>query len=169
MVFTYLISILLVVWFVCLFHVPKYTHRFLPRSYKISYKLCNNLSLTIITKIQIEMLTVYLGGILPYANLMDCCSHRRFANRTGFFIPLTAPTAPNCKLLPSITLASHSTVPSQVRFDPNPAFVIGESSRTITVSTTASNTLLPDLKLSAPYYVENMRKVNIQDPYVTKN
>jgi len=92
------------------------------------------------------IVNIYLGGILPYANLMDCCSHKRFAKKTGFFIPPTAPTAPNCKLLPSITLASHSTVPFKVRFDPNPAFVMGESSNTITVSTTASNTLPPDAK-----------------------
>lgn len=81
---------------------------------------------------------------------MDCCSHKRFANKTGFFIPLTAPTAPYCKLLPSITLASHSTVPFNVRFDPNPAFVIGESSSTTTASTTASNALPLDFKLWAP-------------------
>lgn len=96
------------------------------------------------------MLNVYLGGILPYANLMDCCSHKRFANKTGFFMPLTAPTAPNCRLLPSITLASHSTVPFKVRFDPNAAFVMGESSSIITVSTTASNALPPNLKLVVP-------------------
>lgn len=93
---------------------------------------------------------VHLGGILPYANLTDCCSHKRFASKTGFFIPLTAPTAPNCKLVPSITLASHSTVPFKVRLDPKPAFVMGESSNTIVASTTASNALLPDLKLRLP-------------------
>lgn len=93
------------------------------------------------------ILNVYLGGIRPYANLIDCCSHKRFANKTGFFIPLTAPIAPYCKLLPSITLASHSTVPFKVRFEPNPAFVIGESSSTITVSTAASNALPLHVKL----------------------
>lgn len=94
---------------------------------------------------------IYLGGILPYAILIDWYSQRRFANETGFFIPLTAPTAPNCNVVLSITLASHSTAPSNVRFDPNPALVKGEFSNTITVSTTASNELPPAFKFCMPF------------------
>lgn len=40
-------------------------------------------------------------------------------------IPGTAPTAPNAPELPSMILASHSTSPSSVKFDPLPAFVHG--------------------------------------------
>lgn len=48
----------------------------------------------------------------------------------GFFIFLTAPQAANNKFSPFITEASPSTVPSKVKFDPNPAFVRGSSSKT---------------------------------------
>jgi len=50
----------------------------------------------------------------------------------------TAPTAPHSKVVPSIRLASHSTVPFHVRFDPQPAFVNGESSKTTVAAMTAS-------------------------------
>ena len=42
-------------------------------------------------------------------------------------LPEIAPTAPNVRELPSIRLASHSTVPVRVRFEPTPALVRGES------------------------------------------
>ncbi len=56
-----------------------------------------------------------------------------------FFIPCTAPTAPNCKVCPSIIEASHSTVPLTVKLEPIPAFVQGESSNDLIAVFTASN------------------------------
>lgn len=43
------------------------------------------------------------------------------------YIPDIAPTAPKVRLCPSMTLASHSTVPSMLRLEPTPAFVQPES------------------------------------------
>lgn len=45
--------------------------------------------------------------------------------------PGTAPTDPNVPEMPSIKLASHSTQPPSVRFEPRPEFVIGSSYRKI--------------------------------------
>lgn len=44
-----------------------------------------------------------------------------------FGVPGTAPTAPNAPESPSMILASHSTWPSSVKFEPCPAFVLGSS------------------------------------------
>lgn len=52
------------------------------------------------------------------------------ANYTSIFhlsVPGTAPTAPYAPEQPSMMLASHSTWPCSVRFEPRPAFVIGSS------------------------------------------
>lgn len=56
----------------------------------------------------------------------------------GFLTLGTAPTAPKAPVVPSMTAASHSTVPRIVKFDPIPALVIGSSSRILTASTAAS-------------------------------
>jgi len=42
-------------------------------------------------------------------------------------LPGNAPTAPKAPDDPSMMLASHSTCPSSVKFDPLPAFVISSS------------------------------------------
>lgn len=42
-------------------------------------------------------------------------------------VPWIAPTAPKEPVLPSMMLASHSTWPLSVKFEPRPAFVMGSS------------------------------------------
>ena len=54
-----------------------------------------------------------------------------------YFIPGTAPTAPNAPESPSIILASHSTWPSSVKLEPWPAFVLGSSFNKTTKATSS--------------------------------
>jgi hypothetical protein len=79
------------------------------------------------------------GGTRPRAPSFLCPRHISLATLQGFFSPPAAPTAPQSLEAPSITEASHSTVPSQVRFDPYPAFVNELSSKMATASVAASN------------------------------
>lgn len=61
----------------------------------------------------------YMGGILPSDN-NPCSASTTIRNAVliGFLMPLTAPTAPKVPSLPDIKLASHSTVPDSVKFEP---------------------------------------------------
>lgn len=67
------------------------------------------------------------------------CMISTFCNKStrslALRIPGTAPTAPNAPESPSIILASHSTWPSSVKFEPRPAFVFGSSCKNITSPT----------------------------------
>lgn len=98
------------------------------------------------------------GGIRPSASTLQLCFLQICsASFTGFFTPRTAPTAPKCRVLPSMTLASHSTCPSHVRFEPYPAFVRGESSNTAVTSVTTSRAVAPEAKSEYPYVTGNIQ------------
>lgn len=91
------------------------------------------------------VLTMIHGGTLPRVPKVCCRRQISLATRQGFFSPAAAPTAPQSREVPSITDASHSTVPSQVRLEPNPAFVIALSSSNATASVAASKADLPSI------------------------
>jgi hypothetical protein len=91
------------------------------------------------------------GGTRPRVPSILCPRHISLATLQGFFSPPAAPTAPQSLEAPSITEASHSTVPSQVRFDPYPAFVNELSSKMATASVAASNADFPSEIIWAPY------------------
>jgi hypothetical protein len=98
------------------------------------------------------------GGIRPSASTLQLCFLQICsASFTGFFTPRTAPTAPKCRVLPSMTLASHSTCPSHVKLEPNPAFVRGESSNTAVASVTTSRAVAPEAKSEYPYVTGNIQ------------
>ena len=68
----------------------------------------------------------------------------------GFLIVVTPATAPAIRLLPSITEASSSFLPSCVKTAPFPALKSGESSNILIVATTASILLPPLSRIAKP-------------------
>eukprot|EP00187_Rhodella_violacea_P003602 CAMPEP_0174912424 /NCGR_PEP_ID=MMETSP0167-20121228/79776_1 /TAXON_ID=38298 /ORGANISM="Rhodella maculata, Strain CCMP736" /LENGTH=110 /DNA_ID=CAMNT_0016157073 /DNA_START=1242 /DNA_END=1574 /DNA_ORIENTATION=- len=92
------------------------------------------------------------GGMRPCSVMCLYSSATALATSTGFFTPVSAPTAPNLPDDPSMTHASHSTVPACVIDEPVPAFVSGQSSRARTASTAASIGLLHVSRLALAFW-----------------